>query len=229
MSWESDQIVYNRLRKRKHSPTESVRILHLLKFKPKKIKKQKLAKLRYFRSDPETYEELQDQVDYLDSLPEEEKQPLSQRIDFGMQPERREIAKEATVREMDRIGNGVRTEMRSTGEQLHIVKPRHPTREALTRGAKTGLRYTGQALKVAGKGVKYGAEKAYKGAWTATHYPQVVDERIARTMAEHESKYGPRYPAPYEPEPTSENIGYERRKKRKSKKRKNKVHKHRKK
>jgi hypothetical protein len=168
--FDEDQKIYESYRRRKHSPTAAVRKLRELKFKRKHkrkklVKGKKIRKIKYFYDGDQMIEEMPIQ---------EIKPPLSQRLDFGMQPERREIATEAAVRETTRISGGIRKEGGKTKKAFK------------TAGSMLFLGGTklGHAIKIGGK-------KSYEGAYKATHYPQVVDERVRRELAMAEQRYGP--------------------------------------
>ena len=225
MTWEKDQIMYNRLRKKKHSPTDAVRILRSLKLKPKHIKKRikprkatkrlkhkklktqkrKMTKLRHYRTDPEGYEDEMVDVDYVPPEPVEQRPPLSQRIDLGLQKERRDIAGEATVREVDRVSGNVRDEMRNTGEQLGLMKPKQvpnrPFRNWMSRAAPVIRQDVGQGYK------------------KVRHPLRSIDEETARRLAQVDQEYQPGSEYTGGSEETTDyggsDINYERRKRRK--------------
>ena len=202
MKNDQDQKMYKYYRRKKYSPIAAVLKLREKRFgkkikKLKPVKGKKVRKVKYFYNG--------EMIETDDSIMPDEARPLSERVDIGFQPERRQIATEAIKREAmlqtedvgkqaKEIGNGMRHEGRRTREALGVLG-----------------RTMGQAIKTGGKlsyrGAKYGAKKAYEGAWTAANYPQVVDARVAKRLAEAEGRYN--RPPPQEmPEYLPEQQGY---------------------
>lgn len=244
MSWEDEQKMYRRLRKRKYSPTDAVRkirdfnlrkTLKKAKTIPKKMKKGKFkgkiktrhVKYRYDGDDENIgMEELMEPIG--------QEYPENVGIDLGFSQNRRDVASEAAIRETDRIANGVRSELRNTGQQLHVVSkkktPNRPLRNWLGRVGRTaigGAKETYPKVRHPIRAIDLEADQKLKemeqkyGSLTPVYVPE--EDIVAPNQSEEQTPYqmDQMYPEQFE---TGE-MDYSRRKRGKKRKTKSKVRK----